>query len=278
MPSPWEINKIEKGNIMKTILIREIKLNFKNFLIWSISVGLMGLSCILLYQSMEGDMKDMADMFSNMGAFSDAFGMSTLSIATLTGYFATEVGTVHSLGSAMFAAILSIDILSKEEDKHTGEFLFSLPVSRSRIVAAKGICITILLVLFTLICALFYIAGFIYLKEELPATEFTLFMTRQLLMNLEIAAMCFGISAISGKSRMGMGLGIALMFYVYDLIGRVVPDLKDYLFIGPYSYANASEIFSGIEAGVSAFIMAAVVMIIAVLFAFAFYEKRDLAS
>ncbi len=263
---------------MRTILLREIKLNFKSFLIWSLSVGLMGLACILLYQSMEGDMKDMADMFSNMGAFSDAFGMSTLSIATLKGYFATEVGTVHGLGGAMFAAILAIDILSKEEDKHTGEFLFSLPVSRSKVVAAKGICVAVLLVLFTIICALFYVAGFVYLKEELPLEEFTSFMLRQLLMNIEIAALCFGISAVSGKSKMGMGLGIALVFYVYDLIGRVVPDLKDYLFIGPYAYANASEIFSGVETDAMAFVTAVMVILCATIFAFIFYDKRDLAS
>lgn len=263
---------------MRTILIREIKLNFKSFLIWSISVGLMGLSCILLYQSMEGDMKDMADMFSNMGAFSDAFGMSTLSIATLKGYFATEVGTVHGLGSAMFAAILAIDILSKEEDKHTGEFLFSLPVSRSKVVAAKGICVAILLALFTVICAVFYVTGFVYLKEELPIGEFISFMLRQLLMNIEIAAICFGISAISGKSKMGTGLGIALVFYVYDLIGRVVPDLKDYLFIGPYSYANASEVFSGVKTAGGAFITAIAVILCTTVFAYVCYDKRDLAS
>lgn len=263
---------------MKHILRREFLLNSKTFLIWSISVGLMGLTCILLYQSMEGDMKDMADMFSNMGAFSDAFGMSTLSIATLEGYFATEVGTVHGLGSAMFAAIIAIDIISKEEDRHTGEFIFALPVSRSKVIAAKGICIAIMLVLFTTICAVFYVCGFVYLKEEVPVKEFSAFMLRQLLMNVEIAAICFGISAISSKSKMGTGLGIALVFYVYDLMGRVVPDLKDYLFIGPFSYANASEIFSGIEVSASGLIVAAVVTVCSVAFAFMIFGKRDLAS
>lgn len=263
---------------MKYILLRELKLNLKSFLIWSISVGAMGLICILMYQSMEGDMKDMADMFSNMGAFSDAFGMSTLSIATLTGFFATEVGTVHGLGSGMFAAILAIDILSKEEDKHSGEFLFSLPVSRSRVLAAKGICVLIMLVLFTAICAIFYIAGFVYLGEDLPTAEFTAFMLRQLLMNIEIAAICFGISAVSGKSKMGLGLGITLLFYFYDLMGRVVPDMKDYLYLGAYSYANASEIFSGVEVSAAALVVAVVVSICMTAFAFFIFGKRDLAS
>ena len=113
---------------MKTVFKRELLLNIKNLLIWSLSVGALGLVCILLYQSMEGEMKDMADAFSNMGAFSEAFGMSTLSIASLKGYFATEIGAVHGLGSGMFAAIIAINIISKEEDAHTGEFLFYLPL------------------------------------------------------------------------------------------------------------------------------------------------------
>ena len=71
---------------MKAVFLREMKLNFKSLLIWSLTVGGMGLACILLYQNMQTDMKEMADMFSNMGAFSDAFGMSTLSIATLEGF------------------------------------------------------------------------------------------------------------------------------------------------------------------------------------------------
>ena len=263
---------------MLAIMRQEFKLNMKSLLIWSLVVGGLGFVCTVLYSTMEGQANDLAEMMSKMGSFADAFGMSTLSIATLKGYFATEVGVIHGLGSAMFAAILAIDILSKEEDRHTGEFIFSLPVSRGKVLTAKGICVLLMLILFTAICAIFYVCGFVYLKEELPVSEFTAFMLRQLLMNIEIAAICFGISAISGKSKMGTGLGIALVFYVYDLMGRVVPDLKDYLFIGPFSYANASEIFSGIKVSTSALIVAAVVTICCTAMAFVIFEKRDLAS
>ena len=263
---------------MRTIFCKEMKLNLKALLIWSLSVGGMGLVCILLYQSMQGDMKEMADAFSNMGAFSDAFGMSTLSIATLKGFFATEVGTVHGLGSGMFASILAISILSKEEEGHSGEFLLSLPVSRKKVVSAKGLCVLSMLVIFTLICALLYAGGVWYLGEEIPMEEFVCFMGMQFLMNLEIAAVCFWLSAISGKNRMGLGIGLAMGFYFYDLIGRVVPDIKDYLFLGPYSFANASEIFSGKELSVKALILAASITIISAIMAHLCYDRRDLAS
>ncbi|MCR4690376.1 MAG: ABC transporter permease [Lachnospiraceae bacterium] len=263
---------------MKTILLKEIRLNLKALLIWAFSVGGMGLVCIILYKSMQGDMKQMADAFSNMGAFSDAFGMSTLSIATLKGYFATEVGAVHGLGGGMFAAIISVGILSKEEEGHTGEFLFSLPIARKKVVLAKGICVLCMLAVFTLICGAMYCCGIAALGEEIPAEEFCRFMGMQFLMNLEIAAVCFAISAASGKSKMGLGIGLAMGCYFYDVIGRVVPDAKDYLFAGPYSYANASEIFTGAEADAKAIILAAAVIIAGVLFAHQRYDSRDLAS
>lgn len=263
---------------MNKIFKQELRLNLKMLLIWSLAVGGMGLSCILLYKTMEGDMKEMADMFSNMGAFSDAFGMSTLSIATLKGFFATEVGAVHGLGGALFSALVAAGMLSKEEELHTGEFLFSMPVSRKKIVAAKALCILVMLIIFTVICAVLYICGFAALGEELPVTEFTIYMFMQFLMDLEIAGICFAISAMSSKTRIGAALGLSLMFYAYDLIGRVVPDMKDCLFAGPFSYSNASEIFSGEDIRIGAILFGIAVTVIFTAFSFVYFDKKDLAS
>ncbi len=263
---------------MTAILRHEFRLNLKSLLIWALSVGGMGFLCILMYTSMEGEVADMADMFSNMGAFSDAFGMSTLSIATLSGFFATEVGTVHGLGSAMFAAIMATVLLSKEEDAHTGEFLYSLPVSRSRIVIAKGLALLLHLIAFTLICGALYVLGFAALKEDVPWDGFLTLMGRMLFMNLEISAIAILISACSAKNRIGLGLGLSLMFYAYDLIGRVIPDMKDYLFLGPFAAANASEILSGKDEPAKALITAAVISLAALVSAFMIYTQKDLAS
>jgi ABC-2 type transport system permease protein len=104
------------------------------------------------------------------------------------------------------------------------------------------------------------------------------FILRQLGMTMEIAAICFGISAMSGKSKIGLGLGITLFFYFYDLLGRVVPDIEDYLFLGPYSYANASEIFTGVEPSMESLITAILVSLAFIGSGFFVFERRDLAS
>ena len=263
---------------MKKIFLKELKMNLKTLLIWSLSVGGMGLACILLYSSMEGEMKDMADAFSHMGSFSDAFGMSTLSIATLKGYFATEVGAVHGLGGSMFAALIGAGMLSKEEELHTGEFLYSFPVSRKKIVAAKALCIFAMLITFTLICAGLYASGFAALGEDLPVKEFMKYMGMQFLLDTEIAGICFAISSLSSKTKTGLALGTALMCYAYDIIGRVVPDVKDYLFIGPFSYSNASDIFSGADTEIKGIVFGTALTVLLVVFSFVYYDKRDLAS
>ena len=263
---------------MTAVFKHELKLNLKSLFIWALSVGGMGFACILLYTSMEGEMAEMADTFSNMGAFSDAFGMSTLSSATINGFFATEVGTVHGLGSAMFAAIMAAVLLSKEEDAHTGEFLYSLPVSRGKIVLAKGLSLLAELVIFNVICGALYVCGYVALDEAIPQKELAVLLLRMLLMNAEIAAVALIVSACSAKNRIGLGLGMALMFYAYDLIGRVVPDMKDYLFFGPFSVSNASEIFSGKETPVAGLTTSAVIILISCATAYYIYMKKDLAS
>ena len=178
----------------------------------------------------------------------------------------------------MFAAILAAVILSKEEDGHTGEFLYSLPVSRGSAVTAKCLSVLINLVAFTIICGALYVAGFAMLGEAVPWKEMLIYLGRALLMNIEIAAIALIISAASSKNRLGAGLGLALIFYAYDLIGRVVPDLKDYLFVGPFSYSNASEIFAGKDFPTEAIILAVAVVTVALISTYTIYLKKDLAS
>lgn len=54
---------------MFAIFKNEWKSGFKSLLIWALSVGGMGLICILLYKSMEDSMAGMAESFASMGSF-----------------------------------------------------------------------------------------------------------------------------------------------------------------------------------------------------------------
>lgn len=263
---------------MFTIYKHEIKMNVKSLLVWSVCVGGMGFACILLFSSMQGSLEGMAENYASMGAFSDALGMSRLSIATLTGFYATEVGTVHGLGGAMFAAIISTGMLSKEEDGHTSEFLYSLPVGRCRVITAKWCAAATHLCLFNLLCVGMYLSGFLILGENISMKEFFLYHVMQLIMQLEIAAICYALSSFMKKNRPGLGLGAVLLLYAYDLMARVIPDLSDYKIISPFSYANAADILGTGKIFVTETVTGIVILVISICTAYMVYAGRDLAA
>ena len=144
---------------MKALFKYELKSSIKSFLIWTLVVGGMGFFCLILFKSMESQMAGMAENFASMGSFSDAFGMNVLSIATAKGFFATEIGTIHALGASLFAASVATVILSKEEDSHTAEFTYTLPITRAKVVVIKAITVVTELFLFTAICGLHWICS-----------------------------------------------------------------------------------------------------------------------
>lgn len=262
---------------MFTIYKHEMKEYAKSLLIWAVCVGGMGAMCILLFSGMQESMENMAENFASMGAFSDAFGMSRLSIATLKGFYATEIGTIHALGGAMFAAVISANMLSKEEEGHTGEFLFSLPIAREKVVTAKWGAVMSHILLFNLFCVFLYFLGILVLGEEMPVKEFVLYHMMQLLMQFEIAGICFAMSAFQRKNKLGLALGVVLLLYAYDLMARIIPDLSDYKFFSPFSYANAADLLGTGEINVSAVVLGITVLAGCFGAAYMVYVKKDLA-
>lgn len=262
---------------MLPIYKHETKIYLKTLLVWFFCTAAIGAACILLFSNLKESMTDIAENFASMGAFSDAFGMSGLSIATLPGFYAAEIGTIHALGGAMFAAVLGTDLLSKEENGHTSEFLFTLPTTRRKVLSAKWCAAAGIIVLFSLLCVTVYFACIHIIGEEMHWKSFFLFHFMQLLMNLEIAAICFCISAVLKKNKPGLGIGIVLVFYAFDLIARALPDLSDLKWISPFSYANAADIFQNASTDLTA-VFGGIALGICCLFAsYALYEKKDLA-
>lgn len=223
----------------------ELKCFLKNFIVWSLAVGLLGFFCIILYKSMGKDITDMAEKMASMGAFADALGLNRLSIATLPGFFAAEVGVVHGLGSAMFAATVGTVILSKEEDAHTAEFTFTLPYNRGQVVVSKVLAMLCLIVAFNLLCGIIYSAAFAVLGQGAGTFEFVKYMGLQVLMNIEVSAICFLISAIGHRNRSYAGIGVCLALYMVDMLARAISAINNIGVISPFCYANATDVFSG---------------------------------
>lgn len=227
-----------------TLYRHEMKMNFKSLVIWTLCVCGMCFGCILLYTSLEASIKDMADSFSNMGAMSAALGMDKMSLATLEGYYATEIAMMHGLGGAMFAAVLGTGLLAKEEAGHTSEFLNTLPVERGSIIIQKYLAFLSSVLIFNLICAGMYYLAFFLMGEGIDVKGMMLFHLASCFMQLEIGTVCFMISAFVKRNLIGAGVGITILLFAVDMMCRIVPAIKNLQYITPFYYANASDIFT----------------------------------
>lgn len=255
----------------------EMKMNFKSLLIWTLCVGGLCFGCILLYGSLEDSIQGMAQTYSELGAMSVALGMDKMSLATLTGYYATEIAMMHGLGGAMYAAILGSGLLSKEEAGHTSEFLNVLPVGRGSVVLQKYLALITNLLIFNLICVAMYFLGFSLLGESVGAKEMALYHLAAFIMQTEIATVCFLLSAWTRRILIGAGLGLAILMFAADMICRIIPAIENLKYITPFYYANAADIFTDGSVNVPCLFIAAMVIVVSLTAACFRYQTKDLA-
>ncbi|MFQ9515286.1 MAG: ABC transporter permease subunit [Eubacterium sp.] len=259
-----------------TFMKHELKMNFKALLIWTLVVGGMIFCFMLIFPTMEESMGELSGAYSQMGDFSTAFGMDKINIATPMGFFGIEIGATLSLGGAMFAAIGGIGMLAKEEGGHTTEFVFVTPNKRTYFITSKMIACVILIGLFDMACMILGILGFVCINEELIWKQYLLFFLAQFLMHLEIAGICFGISAFLRKNNIGLGIGIAMLLYFVNLFANITDKVENLHYITPFSYSDAADIFVTEKLQTEYLISGMIVMVMFVLAGYVRYCRKDL--
>jgi len=253
-------------------------MNGKILLVWALCVGGLCFGCLLLYDSLGESVGEMAELFADLGAFSQALGMDRVNIGTLEGYYAVEIAILFSLGGVMYAAMLGAGLVAKEEEGKTYEFLNALPLGRGRILGGKYGAFVALLAGFHMICICLILAGFWWMGSMPDMGSFVRYHSAAFFLCLETGTVCFLFSVLCRKKPMGAAVGLALLLYMLDLMARVVPSLEKVGQITPFSYSNAADIFSGAtgEEWKYALGIGIAVLGVSLCTAFIVYRKKDL--
>lgn len=259
-----------------TILKQEIRSQKLAILIWSLSIGLMIALVVLMYPEMKSEMDGVNKLFSSMGNFSSAFGLDQLNFGTLIGFYAVEGGNILAIGGAFFAAITGINALMKEEKDRTAEFLMTHPVTRSRIVTEKLISVYAIILILNIIVLICSVGSVLMIGEEIEWKLLILFHLAYLLMQFEIAGLCFGISAVLRKNGIGIGIGIASVFYFLNIVANISEDAKILKYFTPFGYTEGSDIISDKALKTEYLIPSMAVMVIGIVFAYIYYRKKDI--
>lgn len=225
-----------------TLLKHELRQGRNSLIIWTAAITFLLVICVFLFPEMKGEMDDVSEMFASMGSFTEAFGMDKVNFGTFIGFYAVECGNVLGLGGAFFAALFAVSALAKEEKGHTAEFLLTHPVSRGRMVTEKLCAVILQIFLMNLVVFGLSVVSIAVIGEEIPWKEILLLHTAYLLLQMELAGICFGISAFLRKGSLGIGLGLAAVMYFFNLIANLSDRTEFLKLITPFGYAEGADI------------------------------------
>lgn len=260
-----------------TVFKHELRQGRSALIIWTAAISFMLGICIVIYPEMSTQMGDISAMFADMGSFSQAFGMDRINFGEFLGFFGVECGNVLGLGGAFFAALLGISALAKEEKEHTAEFLLTHPVSRTRVITEKLSAVIAQIVILNLAVIAVTALSVLIIGEEADIKTFALLFLSFFLMQLEVAAVTFGISAFLRRGNLGIGLGLAAVFYFMNIVANLIDETKFLKYITPFGYTESADIIAdgALNGGYLAVGMA--LAAIGVILAFWKYGRKDIS-
>ncbi|MGN1313818.1 MAG: ABC transporter permease subunit [Lachnospiraceae bacterium] len=259
-----------------TIVKHELRQGRLSFFVWTAAIGFLLVICVFLFPEMKDEMDGVNEIFSSMGSFTAAFGMDRLNFGTLIGFYAIECGNVLGLGGAFYAALCAVNILCKEEKEGTAEFLLTHPVSRRRLITEKLIAVFMQITAMNLIIYALSVGAMMAIGEDIPWKELNLIHCAFYLLQLELAGICFGISACLRKGSAGVGLGIAAVMYFLNLIANIAESAEFLKYITPFGYCEGADIVTNGSLDAAMVALGIGFGIIGIILAYLKYIKKDI--
>lgn len=260
------------------IMKHEIKRQWLPLVIFALALSFILAVVVLMYPSMAEDMGGLISLVDGLGVFTDALNLDISQLNSLIGFYGMEMESMVGIAGALYAAYLGISLLSKEESRHTAEFLLSHPIKRSRVYLEKAAALILMLTLFNLIIYVIALVTIIVSGQSVPLLGFSLIHVASLLVQLNIGLLCFGLSAFLKNESIGLGMGVALLLYFFSLFANIWQELAWLRFITPFQYAFASDILKAEQLDLSliAIVFGTSLLVSAV--GFVHYSRRDIAS
>lgn len=260
-----------------TLFKHELRQGRNTLMIWTAVIAFMMGLCVLIFPEMESQMNEISGMFSDMGSFSAAFGMDKINFGEFIGFFGVECGNILGLGGAFFAALLGISALAKEEKEQTAEFLLTHPISRSKVVLTKLCSVFVQIAILNAVVVGVVALTTAIIKETPDIKTITLLLLAYFILQIEIATVCFGISAFISRGGLGIGLGIAALFYFLNIVANLTEDAKFLKYITPFGYTEGADIIASGSIEIKYLLVGLALTLISVITAFCKYCKKDIA-
>jgi len=267
--------------MMKTnIFNKEIKRNYIEFLIISLSLSFFIAISMTIYSSMKDNMSMILDLYDNIPeAIQKALNFNNDQWSTILGFYATYFVYYVPMMSGIYSIYLGSKVLSLEEQNKTAEFLLTRPVSRNNIVFNK-----LFLVLFFVfgINIILYLTGLfscgLISGWEVSISSLTVMHLYGLIVCLFFGVLGFFITIMMKRAKMAIGLsvGIVMGCYMIDMLLRITDKVQFLLYLTPFKYIDIEVLKADYGLEVWRILVLVSASAVLVLMSVFFYRKKDI--
>lgn len=259
---------------------RELKINLKSFIIWTaILIGLF-LVVFLVYPSIIKSenikmIDEMMELFPK--EILKAFNMDISSINSAFGWLKTEGFVFVLLITGIYSGILGANILLKEENDKTIEYLNSVPVTRKKVVFNKILCGLLYIILIIAIIGIFNFIG-LSLSGEFDKKTYILLSITPIFSSIVIFSVCLFLSTFTHKTNkmMGISLGVVFVSYFLNIISELGESTKFLKYISIFTLADIRNVIINISINPLMVVLSVVITLVFLILTTVRYGKKEL--
>ncbi|RNC29086.1 MAG: hypothetical protein AWM53_01006 [Candidatus Dichloromethanomonas elyunquensis] len=261
------------------IFWREIKAGRKSLLIWSVGIILFMMSGMVKYESYTASPQSINEMIAKMPTvLKTILGLGTFDLTMVTGYYGMLFFYLV-LMAAIYAVMLGANIISKEEQDKTAEFLFLKPISRNQVITYKLSACLVNIAIFTLVTFL----SSILMVEHYSKGEDIFSPIIKLISGMFIIQLIF-LSIGSAMAAVGrhpqkassLGTGILLLTFFLSIIIDLNSRIENLKYLTPFKYFEAKDVLYGPGFQPVFLILSFGIIVLLLGTTYVFYQKRDL--
>lgn len=259
---------------------REMKVNFKSFLIWLAVLIIIFLVVFLVYPSITNSenikmIDEMMKIFPK--EMLKAFNMDISSIDNVFGWLKSEGFTFVLLIIGCYAGIYGSNILLKEESDKTIEYLNSLPIKRNNIIISKMLSGLIYIFLMILLLGIFNFIG-LSLSGDFDIKTYILLSITPLFPSLVIYFGCLFLSTFTHKQKkmLGISLGVVLVSYILQVLSTLSEKVDFLKYFSAFTLADVRNVITNIKISPIMILITLCLSLIFIALTIIHYNKKEL--
>ena len=197
---------------------------------------------LIVNSTMNPMMASVAEMFGSMPeGFLKALNFDAQSWGSIMGFYATYFVFLVPLISGGFSVVWGINMIAKEEYHKTAEFLITRPVPRHRILLSKMAVVLVYILTVNLLIYVTAVVGMTLIDgKAVNVATLTVLHLYGIAACIFLMALGMFISMLfrRGRSGVGIGIGIVMGCYLFDMILKVYGKADFLLYLTPFKYIN----------------------------------------